>query len=142
MYGKILVAIDSTPESAQVLDQARGLALATDSQVHVLHVQGLEVLGGLIGAAAVVEDETEQEAGQLVKTAVDGLTAAGVTATGSTLETPRETIAEEIRAQVKEIGAGLLILGARRHGALATLFVGSVSDGLVHQAPCPLLLVP
>jgi nucleotide-binding universal stress UspA family protein len=142
MYGKILVAIDSTPESAKVLDQARGLALATDSQVHVLHVQGLEVLGGLIGAAAVVEDETELEAGQLVQAAVDGLTAAGVTATGSTLETPRETIAEEIRAQVKETGAGLLILGARRHGSLATLFVGSVSDGIVHQAPCPLLLVP
>jgi len=142
MYGKILVAIDSTPESAKVLDQARGLALATDSQVHILHIQGLEVLGGLIGAAAVVEDETEQEAGQLVKTAVDGLTAAGVTATGSTLETPRETIADEILAQVKEIGAGLLILGTRRHGALATLFVGSVSDGIVHQAPCPLLLVP
>ena len=142
MYGKILVAIDSTPESTDVLAQASGLALATGSEVHVLHVLGIEVLGGFGGAAGVIEDETEQEAQQLVKTAVDGLVAAGVTATGTSVEMARETIAEEIRIQVKETGAGLLIMGARRHGALGALFLGSVSDGVVHHAPCPLLLVP
>jgi len=142
MYGKILVAIDSTPESKDVLAQARGLALATGSEVHVLHIQGMEVLGGLVGAAALVEDETEQESEQLVKTAVADLVAAGITATGSTLELPRENIASEILSEVKETGAGLLVIGTRRHGALATVFLGSVSDGIVHHAPCPLLLVP
>lgn len=142
MYGKILVAIDSTPESTAVLAQASGLALATGSDVHVLHVQGIEVLGGGVGAAAVVEDETADEAQQLVRSAIETLAGAGVKATGSSVELARETIAEEIREQVSATGAGLLIIGARRHGALATVFLGSVSDGIVHHAPCPLLLVP
>ena len=142
MYGKILVAIDSTPESTAVLAQASGLALATGSDVHVLHVQGIEVIGSAVGAAAVVEDETADEAQQLVKSAIETLAGAGVKATGSSVELARETIAEEIREQVSATGAGLLIIGARRHGALATVFLGSVSDGIVHHAPCPLLLVP
>lgn len=142
MYGKILVAVDSTPESTDVLAQARDLALATGSKVHVLHVQSFEVLGGIAVGAQVVEDETEADAVKFVQESVDGLAAAGVTADGSTIELTRESIADEIRHEVKERGADLLVLGARRHGSIATMFLGSVSDGIVHHAPCPLLLVP
>jgi nucleotide-binding universal stress UspA family protein len=142
MYGKILVAVDSTPESTDVLAQARDLALVTGSTVHVLHVQSYEILGGIAVGAQVVEEETEQDAEKFVQTSVDGLVAAGVSATGSTIELTRESIAEEIRDEVKQTGADLLIIGARRHGSIATVFLGSVSDGIVHHAPCPLLLVP
>jgi nucleotide-binding universal stress UspA family protein len=37
--------------------------------------------------------------------------------------------------------ADLLVVGAREHGRLTTLLVGSVSDSLVHRAPCPLVIV-
>jgi nucleotide-binding universal stress UspA family protein len=142
MYGKILVAVDSTPESTDVLAQARDLALATGSKVHVLHVQSYEILGGIAVGAQVVEDESEEDAVKFVQTAVDGLATAGIAASGSTIELTRESIAAEILHEVEEAGADLLVLGARRHGAIATVFLGSVSDGIVHHAPCPLLLVP
>ena len=142
MYGQILVAVDSTPESTDVLAHARELALATGAKVHVLHVRSYEILGGAAIGAQVVEDETEEEAQSFVQTSVAGLTAAGITAAGSEVDLARETVAAEIREAVKETGADLLIIGARRHGAIATVFLGSVSDGIVHNPPCPLLLVP
>jgi nucleotide-binding universal stress UspA family protein len=38
--------------------------------------------------------------------------------------------------------ATLLVLGARGHGALATLVLGSVSKAVAHHCPVPLTIVP
>jgi nucleotide-binding universal stress UspA family protein len=38
--------------------------------------------------------------------------------------------------------ADLLVLGARRHGAMASLAIGSASNYVLHHAQCPVLVVP
>ena len=48
---------------------------------------------------------------------------------------------EEIIAHADEIGAGLVIVGSRGMGRLGRLALGSVSTGIVHRSPCPVLIV-
>jgi nucleotide-binding universal stress UspA family protein len=36
----------------------------------------------------------------------------------------------------------LLLLGSRSYGPIARTLLGSVSSGLIHAAPCPVLVVP
>ena len=48
--------------------------------------------------------------------------------------------ADEILRTAAELPADLLVLGARGHNGLATLLSGSVSDQVLRQAHCPVLL--
>jgi hypothetical protein len=43
--------------------------------------------------------------------------------------------------QAEEIDAGLLVVGSRGLGRFGRLVLGSVSMGLVHRSPCPVLIV-
>jgi len=49
---------------------------------------------------------------------------------------PAESIAEE--AAAADVG---MVVGSRGHGAVARVFLGSVSDWLVHISPKPVLVV-
>jgi len=50
---------------------------------------------------------------------------------------PAECIAEQAAAP----GVGMVVVGSRGHGAVARVFLGSVSDRLVHICPKPVLVV-
>jgi len=49
--------------------------------------------------------------------------------------------ATELGLFAQEVGATVLVVGSRGHGALKRAFLGSVSAHLVRHAPCPVLVV-
>ena len=48
---------------------------------------------------------------------------------------------EELTRKVQELNVDLLVIGSRGLGTMKRLFIGSVSDHLVHHVHCPVLLV-
>lgn len=143
MYKRILVAVDATPEAGDVLAHTARLAGATGAAVRVLHVQTVDVVvGGGLGGG-VIEEETEEGAAQVVIDAVDALKAAGIVdVEGWTEETVRADVSNAVLDQARDFGAELVVLGARRRGGVASMFLGSVSDTIVHRSVCPVLLIP
>ena len=48
---------------------------------------------------------------------------------------------EVICELAKTLGSDLVVVGARGHNAAQRFLLGSVSDRVVHHAPCPVLVV-
>ncbi len=47
-----------------------------------------------------------------------------------------------IAAAASENGGQLIVLSTRGHGRMAGALLGSVAQGLLHGAPCPILVIP
>ncbi len=50
--------------------------------------------------------------------------------------------AHSIADAAQESGSDVIVVGTRGHTALGGLLVGSVTERLLHIAPCPVLAVP
>lgn len=44
--------------------------------------------------------------------------------------------------EAKKLKADLIVVGSHGHGALIKLLMGSVCEGLIKKAPCPILIIP
>ena len=64
----------------------------------------------------------------------EGLSAKALLVQGPTLET--------ILREAAELGADFIVCGSHGHGALYDLILGSISEGIVRGANCPVLVVP
>jgi len=49
---------------------------------------------------------------------------------------------EKLLQEQDRLGADMLVLGSHGHGALHNLLVGSVAEGVLRGARCPVLVVP
>lgn len=140
---EILVATDGSPAAQTALDEALALALAIGSGIAVITVW--RALQGDFGLAypstAVLADILDAErthAETTLGTAVGKAEDVGVPiitrlATGDP--------AESICAYAREIEARLIAVGTRGHGTVASLLLGSVSQAVIRQAPCSVLVV-
>jgi nucleotide-binding universal stress UspA family protein len=61
---------------------------------------------------------------------------------GAELRPERSDPSMRILAVADEVDAELIVVGSRRRGSLATMFLGSVSHAVVSGAACPVVIVP
>lgn len=138
MFDKILVAIDESDHAATVIGAVSELAAKFGSQVHVLHV--LEI--GLVGKAGTVNLEDSAEVHQLVADAVATLEKLGVTTTSAVEASIHGSVASVINQEAIRVGATAIVTGTRGLGAVHGMLVGSTTQKLLHQTQVPVLVIP
>ena len=150
----ILVSIDFSDATSQVLDLARQLGKAFDAQIHFVHVREIPAplptspLGyGALGmpemvpmsevvAQPMVPNEEEKKKLEEWKAELErpGLNVS--------LHEPMGEVAEEILECAAAVKADAIVMGRHGHGAMYNLLVGSVTEGVLKRASCPVVLVP
>jgi len=140
----ILFATDGSPSAERAQREAFELAQRLDAPLLVVSVAhaALPPVGySSYGYANVVAELTEAEHHRLKKLL------ALVAAAACAADIPCSTVAadglvvEEICRLATERDAQLIVVGSHGWGAARRFFSGSVSTGLVHSAPCPVLVV-
>lgn len=137
---RILVAIDGSEASLKAARMAADVALRFGAKLTLCHVVPRLLLPPDVYGLTIAEVEKEHRAyaDRLLETAVANLDEPGVEIQTTVLYgSPAEAIAEAGAAT----DVGMIVIGSRGHGAVARMFLGSVSDRLVHISPKPVLVV-
>lgn len=139
----IIAAVDFSEASDDVVTLATQLATGLSAELAVVHIAAPnpDFVGYEAGPQTVRDDrahELRDEHKQLQQMVQElerqGLTARPVLAQGPTVE--------KLVDEVHRMDAQLIVVGSHGHGALHRALLGSVSEGLIRHAPCPVVVIP
>ncbi|WP_242339276.1 MULTISPECIES: universal stress protein [Anaeromyxobacter] len=137
---RILVAVDGSDSSLKAARMAADIALRFGAKLSLVHVVPKLLLPPDVYGLTIAEVEREHRAyaDRLLERAVEAIEEPAIEVSTSVLYgAPAEAIAEEGAAA----DVGMIVVGSRGHGAVARMFLGSVSDRLIHISPKPVLVV-
>jgi nucleotide-binding universal stress UspA family protein len=138
VFKTIVLGLDGSEHGDRALSVAEQLAKASGGQIVAVHVR--ELMAGRGGAQPVHPDEDQIEA--KVQSEVDALNGRGVKAelkVGTiALGGPAQVIAE----LAKEANGDVIVVGTRGRSPLRGIFVGGVTQRLLHIAHVPVLAIP
>jgi nucleotide-binding universal stress UspA family protein len=141
-FKHILSPVDFSDSSARSLAHAAALARWYDATLTVLHVavtfEVLPVKGAVGVPMPAIQSAAEDDANQRLRELLGagGLTekAVAIARTGD----PAKTIVDEAVTNK----ADLLVMGTHGRRGFNRLLLGSVTESVLRQAPCPVLTVP
>jgi nucleotide-binding universal stress UspA family protein len=133
---RILLATDGSDDAALAARAAVDLAIGADAEMHVAHAwQSVPTMR----FDAFVRDRLLAEARELLEAQVALLSEAGADVAGAHLR--EGSAVDEVLDLAGEIGADLVVVGSRGRGPVKRLILGSVSEGVVHHALRPVLVL-
>lgn len=142
---RILVPIDGSPTSRKAADMAIDIAKKYGSELIFITVaRRPEIIGtgssGYGGAynMDMLTEELQKHQSKILDEFIERLDLTGIkTEKRMAVGTP----AEEIADAAEELGADLIVIGRRGYSRIKRFFVGSVSQRVISEAPCPVLVV-
>jgi nucleotide-binding universal stress UspA family protein len=138
MFKTIVWATDGSDSADLALPYVKSLAAQENAAVVVVHIE--EVFVGRAGGYPVHADEDELKA--KIDRQVADLGASGIDAKLQKVHISGGGAAHAIAEAAAEAHADVIVAGTRGHTVLAGLFIGSVTQRLLHISPCPVLVVP
>jgi nucleotide-binding universal stress UspA family protein len=138
MFNTILLALDGSEASERAIPLAEDLAKQSGGRIIVGHVRELTVGRGGGQTLHANEDELEAAiratAAKLAESGIETSVELATSGTGG----PAHALAEMAERE----HADLIVAGTRGHSPVAGLLLGSVTQRLLHIAPCPVLVMP
>lgn len=147
MINRILLAVDGSSSSDKAARHALSLARQTSSSVTILNVGPLPVMDLMnYHPSMITEDILPQQVEQRIEEYSQKIL-------GKTLEVFKDSNikvdthfefghpAETITQYASENNYDLIVVGNRGLSEIKSLFLGSVSDKIIHMAHCPVLVV-
>jgi len=141
-FGRILVAIDGSPNSDDALDAAIDLAKQYGSDLTILTVAPVVPVYLPSTGPYLPPTFTESDVDRyrtLVDDAVRRARDAGVTTVAGVCG--QGVVVDEILSHLETHPTDLVVVGSRGLSAAKRLLIGSISAALVSHAPCPVLVV-
>lgn len=135
----ILLATDGSSDATLAGRAAADISSKTGAQLHVVHVW--TDVPPPAYPSLVFDDysrQAEEEARKLLRRQVWNAQVAGGSVAGSYVREGRPV--EEIVFLAEKLGADLVVVGRRGLGRVKRLITGSVSEGVVRRASCPVLV--
>ncbi len=137
MFKKIIWATDGSDPADRALEYAK--SFVTENGATLIAVHSIETLGGPGSRGAFPADLDEDAHQAKIKKQIEEF---GDKATFRLVMSGVSSAAHALAEVAKEEGADLIVVGTRGHTALGGLLLGSVTQRLLHIAPCPVLAVP
>jgi universal stress protein E len=144
----ILVPVSKPEAAADALRWAGVLSRQFQARVTAFHVMTSGAASGALAALSVVSGAPPIDPVAHVATAemtnqwVESAVAAGVPRERANGEVSFGEATSEILSAVERLGADLVVIGRRGSGNLRRAVLGSVVNGVLRKATCPVLVVP
>lgn len=139
----VLVPIDFSEATDRVVEWATRLAECFGSPLWLLHVAAPNP--DFVGYEAGPDVVRDQRAAELreehreLQTRADALRARGIDATALLVQGPT---VEKILSEAERLDADLIVVGSHGRGAFFRALLGSVSEGVLRGARCPVTILP
>ena len=140
---RILIAIDFSVVTDEVISKALTLNKALKGQLRILHVDD--------SAPYRYTPEDDSATGPGLKNATAPMEGGNLAAIRTRLSKERleaeyrlmeGPAVDNILSAAKEFGADIIVIGAHEHGKFYHLLLGDTTESLIRHAPCPILVVP
>lgn len=141
-FTRILCPIDFSDSSLRALDHAAALANWYKAQLTVLHTvptfEPMQVRGDLGEPVHLVNPVSREQVLDGLRRAVERITVSSTPSLVAAAGEPKTTITD----QALSIRADLIVMGTHGRRGFKRLLLGSVTESVLHEAPCPVLTVP
>jgi nucleotide-binding universal stress UspA family protein len=133
-FGRIVVAYDGSTEADAAVRRGEAIAAREDRELHLVSVTTLPTAAP--GPFAGPIPPTLPDAVAVV--------ARGVRSVGDDVDVRGEALKGAVVPELAHYCGpdDLLVVGSRSYGPIARTLLGSISSALIHDAPCPVLVVP
>lgn len=139
MFENIVWATDGSESADRALAFAKELASRSDAKIHAVHCNE-HLVGGRSSGIPVLADEPNLESKihlQVRAARTDGFDASLEIVRCAAGRSP-----DAIADFAERVAADVIVVGTRGRSPLAGALLGSVTQGLLHSAPCAVLAVP